>query len=151
MYYLLMLVIILFDQISKYLIRINFDLQESLPIWDGIFHLTYVQNKGAAFSIFEGQLAFTIGFPVVVMALLFFYIIKHGKDINTFMGVALSLILAGGIGNLIDRILLGFVTDFFDFRIWPVFNIADISVCVGCGLLLIYVLFIEGKAHGRKG
>ena len=65
------------------------------------------------------------------------------------MMTALALIAGGGLGNLYDRLTLGYVVDFLDFRVWPIFNVADICVCFGCGLLVIYVLFLEPRQ--RKG
>ena len=66
------------------------------------------------------------------------------------MLLSLSLIVAGGIGNLIDRAMNGYVIDFLDIRIWPIFNVADISVCVGCGLLVLYMFLIEPKLSDKK-
>ena len=64
------------------------------------------------------------------------------------MMTSVALIAGGGIGNLIDRALLGYVVDYLDFRVFPIFNLADICVCTGCGLLILYVLFIDGKQNG---
>lgn len=129
--------VIIIDQCTKYMVRINFEQGETLPIISDIFHLTYVRNLGAAFSMFENIKVVTIIIPLFILliaitALFFFY-----KRISRFSRVSISLIIAGGMSNLIDRIILGYVTDMIDFRIFPVFNIADISVCVGCALLIV--------------
>jgi signal peptidase II len=82
---------------------------------------------------------------LIVIAFVLVYLIKRQKKEHWCLLLSLSLIAAGGLGNLIDRALNGYVVDFLDFRIWPIFNVADISVCVGCGLLVLYVFFIEPK------
>ena len=137
------LVIIIY-QCTKYMVRINFEQGETLPIISDILHLTYVRNLGAAFSMFENIKVVTIIIPLFILliaitALFFFY-----KRISRFSRISISLIIAGGMSNLIDRIILGYVTDMIDFRIFPVFNIADISVCVGC-VLLIVGMFLPKK------
>lgn len=136
--------VIIIDQCTKYMVRINFEQGETLPIISDILHLTYVRNLGAAFSIFENIKVVTIIIPLFILliaitALFFFY-----KRISRFSRASISLIIAGGMSNLIDRIILGYVTDMIDFRIFPVFNIADISVCVGC-MLLIVGMFLPEK------
>ena len=83
--------------------------------------------------------------PAIAIAIGVWYMEKHLEEHWTLL-VSLVLVIAGGIGNLIDRCFMGFVTDMFDFRIWPVFNIADIAVCVGAGLLILYTFaFYEEK------
>lgn len=136
--------VIIIDQCTKYMVRINFEQGETLPIISDILHLTYVRNLGAAFSMFENIKVVTIIIPLFILliaitALFFFY-----KRISRFSRISISLIIAGGMSNLIDRIILGYVTDMIDFRIFPVFNIADISVCVGC-MLLIVGMFLPKK------
>lgn len=136
--------VIIIDQCTKYMVRINFEQGETLPIISDILHLTYVRNLGAAFSMFENIKVVTIIMPLFILliaitALFFFY-----KRISRFSRISISLIIAGGMSNLIDRIILGYVTDMIDFRIFPVFNIADISVCVGC-VLLIVGMFLPKK------
>lgn len=136
--------VIIIDQCTKYMVRINFEQGETLPIISDILHLTYVRNLGAAFSMFENIKVVTIIIPLFILliaitALFFFY-----KRISRFSRVSISLIISGGMSNLIDRIILGYVTDMIDFRIFPVFNIADISVCVGC-VLLIVGMFLPKK------
>ncbi len=136
--------VIIIDQCTKYMVRINFEQGETLPIISDILHLTYVRNLGAAFSMFENIKVVTIIIPLFILliaitALFFFY-----KRISRFSRISISLIIAGGMSNLIDRIILGYVTDMIDFRIFPVFNIADISVCVGC-VLLIVGMFLPKK------
>lgn len=130
------LIAVLLDQLSKFLIRKNFELNESIPVLKGIFHLTYATNTGAAFSIFQGFNLFFIIFSIIVVGVIVYYI-RNIKEDEKLMQLAAGLLLGGTIGNLIDRILFGAVTDFLDFRIWPIFNIADSAVTVSVVLLII--------------
>ncbi|HTZ11923.1 MAG TPA: signal peptidase II [Candidatus Margulisiibacteriota bacterium] len=121
------------DQLTKYFINNRFSLHESLPIIKGVFHLTLVHNRGAAFGLLQNQIPFLILTSIFAIYLIYSNLKagKHGK----IYSLALGLILAGAAGNLIDRIFLGYVIDFLDFRIWPVFNLADSAITVGAGLL----------------
>ena len=145
MYFIIIAAVAALDQLTKYLIRANMELDSSIPVIDGIFHITYIHHSGAAFSMFQGKTVFLIAIQVVVITAVLVYLIKRRRKDHWCLLLALSLIAAGGIGNLIDRAAYGYVVDFLDFRVWPVFNAADISVCTGCGLLALYVLFIESR------
>ncbi|MBR5517047.1 MAG: signal peptidase II [Firmicutes bacterium] len=143
--YLWILGIILIDQIVKYIIRGAMYVGESIPVIKDVFHITYVQNRGAAFNILDGQGLILTIIPAIAIIVGIWYMEKHLKEHWT-LALSLILIVSGGIGNLIDRTMLGFVTDMIDFRFWPVFNIADIAVCVGAGFLILYtLLFYEEK------
>ena len=134
------------DQLVKYLIRSNFKEGETLPVIQDVFHITYVRNWGAAFSMFQNQPLVTILIPVVFMVLCaVFLVYGKKKGFDRMEMTAVAMIFAGGTSNLIDRTVVGYVTDMFDFRVFPVFNVADIAVTVGCALLFVYVLFFEGK------
>ena len=130
------LIVLISDQYTKFLIRKNFQLNESAPLIKSILHLTYVTNTGSAFSLFQGFNSIFILFSIVVIGTIL-YFIKRINDEEKFMQFALGLLLGGTIGNIIDRILHGHVTDFIDFRIWPVFNIADSAVSISVILLII--------------
>lgn len=147
--YLLAAGIIIIDQIVKYAVRTFMYLGESIPIIEDVFHLTYVQNRGAAFSILSGSRIFLIAVPLIAIAVAIWYLERH-KSAHWTLALSLSMIIAGGLGNLIDRIALGFVTDMFDFHFWPVFNVADISVCVGAGFLVLYTLVFYGKTEKKS-
>ena len=137
--------IILLDQIVKLIIRSSMYIGQSIPVIKDIFHITYVQNRGAAFNMLDGKSLVLILVPAIAIAIGLWYMEKHLEEHWTLL-VSLVLVIAGGIGNLIDRCFMGFVTDMFDFRIWPVFNVADIAVCVGAGLLILYTFaFYEEK------
>lgn len=150
MYFIIITVVVGLDQLTKYLIRVNYDLNASIPLIDGIFHITYIHNTGAAFSIFQNKTEFLIAMQLIVIAAVLIYLVKKQKKEHRCLLLSLSLIAAGGIGNLIDRAVNGYVVDFLDFRIWPIFNVADISVCTGCGLLILYMFFIEPKKRARE-
>ena len=138
---LLVIAIVACDQLSKYAIRSLFNVNESVSVFGDFFELRYIQNDGAAFSSFAGKQAFLIAVSIIAIIGAAFFLRKM-KSEGAMFKVALLCIIAGGIGNLIDRLLLGYVTDMLSFSIFPpVFNIADIAVCLGCGILIIYVLF----------
>lgn len=144
-YELIIAILIGLDQLSKYW-ALNY-LQEigSIPIIQNVFHLTYVENRGAAFGMFQNnQIIFVI---VAIVASIFGLYYLHTKKMNLIGKFGIVLIISGAIGNLIDRVRLGFVVDYFDFRIiWEyVFNVADVFVVVGTAMLCIYILFFEGK------
>ncbi len=134
-------IILLLDQLTKFLVRKNFQLNQSKPIIESILHITYVTNTGSAFGLFKNFSSFFTLFSAVVIIAIFFYLKKIKKD-ETKIQFAVSLLLGGTIGNLVDRLLYGHVIDFIDFRIWPVFNIADSAVTVSV-IFLIYLLWKE--------
>lgn len=141
--------LILIDQITKYLIRINFQEGETLPIISDIFHLTYVRNRGAAFSIFENIEIVTILIPIIIIVLTMAFLIHYKNKISKAMLISMSLIIAGGLSNLIDRVIFGYVADMIDFRFFPVFNIADIAVTLGC-IFIIISIFIPFNGENDK-
>lgn len=150
MYLIIIILIILLDQAIKYIVTSNMLLHESIPIINNIFHISYAQNFGASFSILQNQRFFLIVIGSVTIAILIGVIIRYYKRFDKVLLLSLSLIIGGAIGNLIDRIRLGYVVDFLDFRIWPVFNIADSSIVCGSFLLILYTLWIEPRKQ-RKG
>ena len=134
--------IILVDQIIKLIVRLNMMPGESIPLVPQVFHFTYVLNPGAAFGILENQRMFFIvaGIFILLAALLLYPRLRQQDPWLRYGCVAL---LGGAVGNLIDRIHNGLVVDFLDFRIWPVFNIADIAIVGGVGCMLYAILFKE--------
>lgn len=142
--YLLVAGIIISDQLLKLLIRDTMYIGQTIPVIKDFFHITYVQNRGGAFSILAGQGIILVFIPLAAMAFAVWYMEKH-IDSHWSLTLSLSLILGGGTGNLIDRVLLGYVTDMFDFRMFPVFNIADICICTGAGFLILYTLFFYDR------
>lgn len=133
------------DQLSK-VWALNY-LKEvgTIPVIENVFHLTYVENRGAAFGMLENnQWIFVI---VALVASIFGLYYLYNKKINILGKSSIIMIIAGAVGNAIDRVRLGFVVDYFDFRIiWQyVFNVADVFVVVGTILLCVYILFFEDK------
>ena len=147
--------IVILDQFTKILVRHNMYVGESIPLIKDMFHLTYVQNRGGAFSILSGQGFILTVVPIAAVIFAIWYMEKH-VDEHWSLFLSLSLIISGGVGNLIDRVFFGFVTDMIDFRFFPVFNIADIAVCTGAGLLILYTMYYsendgQGKSEQRLG
>ncbi|NLD19805.1 MAG: signal peptidase II [Clostridiales bacterium] len=133
------------DRIVKHLISSGMMPHETIPVIENVFHITYVQNSGAAFSMWENQWVLLIVLPFVALAAGLVILFLKRKNWNRLTLTAIAFICGGGLGNLIDRIQMGYVVDMFDFRVFPVFNIADIFVCLGCGLLLLDALLSERK------
>lgn len=131
------------DRISKVVCRQYLRPLGSVPVIKGIFHLTYVENTGAAFGMLQGSTWFLALTNALVSAAVAYLILKN-KPQNRYVKLSLSLILGGALGNLVDRVLFGYVVDFLDFRIWPVFNIADSCVVVGA-ILLGYFVVVKGE------
>jgi len=131
--------VLMLDQSSKYFISHSFHQGQSLPVITNIFHITYVQNPGAAFGMLAYRTTFFLAVTVLVIAIILFVYRKVPVE-RKLLRVGLGLQLAGAIGNFIDRLRLGYVVDFFDFRIWPVFNVADMAIVVGVCLLAVEIL-----------
>jgi len=125
------------DQISKFWITRSFYLFESVPVVKNIFHITYVTNTGSAFSMFSGYGGWLMLMVAAVLALIYVYVSSRADAMPAGSIVAFALILGGGTGNLIDRIVRGSVVDFLDFRVFPVFNIADTAITCGISLLVL--------------
>jgi signal peptidase II len=149
-YELIILLLVGIDQLSKILALKYLKNVESIPIIQNMFHLTYVENRGAAFGMFQNnQIIFVI---VALIASIYGLYYLHKNKVNILGKVSILLIISGALGNLIDRVRLGFVVDYFDFRIiWEyVFNVADIFVVLGTILLCIYILFYEDNKEKQK-
>lgn len=139
------------DQLVKHLVAGTMLLNQTIPVIRNFFHITYIHNDGAAFGIMAGKSIFLIGLPALMMVAGIIIIILLRNRLDRLPLISIALITGGGIGNLIDRSIYGYVIDFIDFKIWnPIFNIADIAVCVGCALLIFYMLVIDGKKNGNS-
>ena len=129
------ILVFVIDQLVKHLVVSTMHLGQSFPVIKGIFHITYVLNPGAAFGMLEHQRWFFIVVALAAVLLgVFFY--KRLQQESILMRSGAGLLLGGAVGNLADRIQSGLVVDFLDFRVWPVFNIADIAICAGAGILI---------------
>jgi signal peptidase II len=136
------------DQLTKFLFNKALYLNQSIPVIKGAFHLTLVHNRGAAFGILKNQTSMLI-ITSMLAILLIYSNLSYKKD-KAIYNIALSLILAGAFGNLIDRLFLGYVVDFLDFRIWPVFNLADSAITVGAILLGWSMLSQKSKRKSQN-
>lgn len=151
-WFLLMIAMIFADQITKWLAVIYLKGEGSFMLWEGVFHLTYVENTGSAFGMLKNhRWVFMLVSTVLIVGLLTFFICFY-KSISKGMRWSCSLIIAGGIGNMIDRVLVGYVVDFFDFTLidFAVFNVADSLVCVGAGLFVLSFILDMIKEEKNK-
>ena len=141
------------DQISKILIRMNMILYESIPIITNFFNLTYVTNDGMAFGINFPFGIYVFSTISLIFTIFLFWYLWTIKESGIVLRMGVALIIAGAVGNLIDRVLLGEVVDFLDFMIgnyhWYVFNFADSYVTVGMGFILYDSFFIEPKKENK--
>lgn len=139
--------IVLLDRVSKSFFLSLFSVGESIPVIRNIFHFTLVKNTGIAFGLFKEQ---GIIFVVISIIAIFFlgwilYSKRHEEELSKLSILGISFIIGGAFGNLTDRLQYGYVVDFIDFRIWPVFNIADSAITVGAALLIIKCIPFSAK------
>ena len=138
------LVCMFIDQITKYIIIVKMNLLDSIEIIKSFFYITYVRNYGAAFNILDGNKVLLI---LITIGVLFFiyWIYLRNKTLDNFQINVYGLLIGGILGNLINRIMFGYVIDFLDFKImgynFPIFNMADIWIVVAVGLIIIRILF----------
>lgn len=146
-YYLLAFLIVIIDQWTKWLVLTKMAFGQNIKIINHFLYITSVRNKGAAWSILQGQIGFFTIITLVVLAAVVYYLQKVGRY-RPLLGIALSFVLGGTIGNFIDRIFRGEVVDFINTYIFsydfPVFNVADSALTIGACLIIIYTL-VEGK------
>lgn len=150
MAFLIAAAVIIFDIITKLLAK-KYLIDGTFPIIEDVLHFTYVENRGAAFGILKDHRWVFMIISVFAIALIIFFVF-YFKPRSLTAKIALGLVLGGGVGNMIDRIALGYVIDFIDFRLinFAVFNIADSAITVGAILLGIYLIFIEPKEAKDK-
>ncbi|WP_082234243.1 signal peptidase II [Halobacillus massiliensis] len=151
-YYLLAGAVILIDQLTKWIIVQQMELRESIPVIEGFFYITSHRNTGAAWGILAGQMWFFYIITLVVVGFIIYYMNQYAKA-SKFTGVALALVLAGAIGNFIDRLFRKEVVDFLDVYIgsynYPIFNVADSSLVVGVILIMI-AAFVDERQKKRR-
>ncbi len=156
-----LLLVVLLDQITKLLIVNHFELGESKPLIQDVFHFTYILNEGAAFGMLaDNRWIFIVLSTVAVIAILA-YLILRSQKIGLLWGISMAMIAGGGVGNMIDRLWngdefgAGAVIDFLDFCAFPnlwswIFNVADAAVCIGAGLIILAVILDEVKESRKK-
>ncbi len=147
---LLALSLIAVDQWSKWLVTGCMAQGQSIPVIERIFYLTYVRNPGAAFGMLPYKTAFFVLVTIMVVLgiLIFLKRIPKGK---VLLKAGLALQVGGAVGNLIDRIRFGQVIDFLDFRVWPVFNLADVGIVIGVGILFLELVKNNRSREKRGG
>lgn len=141
------------DQWVKYLTISNISLGETKDFIPGILSFTYIRNTGAAWSLLEGKMWFFYIITVIVVAVVIYVLIKNVNGSKWFT-IGLTLVLAGAVGNFVDRLRLGYVVDMFqtDFINFPIFNIADMSLVIGVACIFIYLILEEKAAKdGENG
>ena len=143
----LALAIFVLDQGLKRLVESSMRLGESMPLIDGVLHLTYIKNPGGAFGILSGQASILLLGSAVAVAFVLWMLLANEPSRATTSGC--GLILGGAAGNLIDRITAGEVTDYVDLRVWPIFNAADVAIVLGVGLLLLAAFRPEGNTRPK--
>lgn len=141
-------VIVLVDQLSKFYIQETMTPGMSLPVVADLFHITYILNPGAAFGILENQRTLFILIAALLLISFVYYYPKLRSD-RLSLKIGATLLVGGAAGNLIDRIQTGYVVDFIDFRIWPIFNVADMAIVGGVGVMICAMLFMD-KARGEQ-
>lgn len=146
-YIVLSIFILIVDIMTKLVAELNLRSVDTIPLWNNVFHLTYVENRGIAFGMFSDARLVFIVISILVLAALAVLYSKIGFR-TRWLKVGTALIYGGAIGNLMERLAKGYVVDFLDFRLihFPVFNVADIAVCVGAVMLMIH-FFISDKAE----
>ena len=151
-YGLFVALIVIGDQITKLLVLKQIPLHSEVQAIPGLFHLTYVQNTGAAFSSFQGMRWMFVGIFLVLTAALLFEYFKKPLPFTAFERFCLAAVYGGALGNVIDRVRLGYVVDMIcvDFMDFPVFNVADCFITCGCVLLLIHLVFFN-KVFWKDG
>lgn len=137
-------VVLVLDRLSKWYVSTHMDMGESIPVIPDVFHITYVRNPGAAFGLWANQTGIFIIITVAVIVLIIAFARQVGPG-QTLLRLALGLQLGGALGNLYDRVLSGTVVDFLDFRVWPVFNLADTAIVTGAMLFVLYLIFTWQK------
>lgn len=152
-YFLISALLVGLDQWSKYLTVQNISLGETKEFIPGFLSLTHLRNTGAAWSLLEGKMIFFYVITVIVSVVIIYLLIKNYKK-SIWYSVGLSFVLAGAIGNFIDRVRLGYVVDMLqtDFMNFPIFNVADSTLVVGVICIFIYLILDEKTAkEGKNG
>ncbi len=143
-------ILLFLDQLSKYFVRQNLPLNTQIPVLGKLAYLNFVHNTGAVFGSFKGTNELLIWISVMAIGLVIYLWDQFPKA--KYSNLALTFIIVGSLGNLIDRAILGYVTDFLDLRFWPIFNLADSLVTIGI-LYIAVALITEGddkKGSGKK-
>jgi signal peptidase II len=147
-YWIILALVVLLDQSSKWWVSSTLFMGESRPLIDGILWLTHVHNQGAAFSILQGKIAFfVIASIIVIIGVSIWVAVSRPPNV---LAMIMGLLSGGAVGNLVDRLRFSHVIDFLDLHWWPVFNFADMAIVVGSFLLVWYV-FMQERSERTNG
>ncbi|WP_288876268.1 signal peptidase II [uncultured Fusobacterium sp.] len=146
-YIVLILILVGADQLSKYLIDTTMFEGETLPLVSNFFHITYVKNRGIAFGLFQGKLDIIGIATIIAIVAIAYFLYKERKKMSIIEQLGFIYILAGAIGNMIDRVFRGYVVDMIDFRgIWSyIFNLADVWINMGVIFIIVDQLFLKKR------
>ena len=133
--------VIALDQLTKYLVRSGMQPGDSIPVLGNWFRILYVRNTGTAFSMFAGNRWITVVLTTVLIIACLVYVVREARTGSKPVSILLTFVIAGGVSNLIDRLVLGYVTDMISCWSFAVFNVADIAVTCGCALTILYILY----------
>jgi len=139
LFFLIAAVIFAADRLTKMLVLDLMTQGQSIAVIPGVFHITYILNKGMAFGLMPGGLLLFVIVTFAAIGLIVYQVV-HIRSRSVLMYSSLGLVLGGALGNLVDRIRIGCVIDFLDFRIWPVFNLADSSITIGACILALRII-----------
>lgn len=147
----LIIATVFLDQITKWLAVIFLRGADTVPVIKDVIHLTYLENTGAAFGILKDHRWVFLVLTTVTIIGLSVYLFKFAEN-NKILKTSVSFIIGGGIGNMIDRLVSGYVVDFIDFRLinFAIFNIADSFVCIGAALMVLYLFSSSDKSKEKK-
>jgi signal peptidase II len=157
-FFLIAAIVLLLDRLAKWAVASNIPLHDSVTVIPGLFHLTHVQNTGAAFGLFaesaaQWKVGALVSFSVIALVIVSALLWKNGHALSTTT-IGLSLILGGATGNLWDRMMTGHVLDFLDFYVgsyhWPAFNVADSAIVIGAALLVSEIVFAKSGNEAVK-
>ena len=143
---------ILIDQISKNIVRNSMNLYESFPVIGDLFKITYIENCGIAFSMFQesqNKLVLLV-IPIIVIISLLVAFARKKDNYRSIFSFSIMMIIAGGLSNLFDRVMFHSVTDFLDLKWFAIFNLADVFAVLGCIFLVISVFFFEKNKENKK-
>ncbi|MDG1990031.1 MAG: signal peptidase II [Dehalococcoidia bacterium] len=141
-------IIIVLDQISKIIVRNNLDVGDQWPTTWRLFHISHIQNSGGIFGSFQNMNSMLLIVSIVILIVLLTYALKL-KEINHLELISIGLIIGGGVGNILDRIFIGSVTDFIDPIYYPAFNLADSSIVIGIAVYALNIFRLSGH-HDKK-
>ena len=137
--------VLILDIITKLIVSGNMELGSSIELISGVLELSYIRNTGAAWGILAGKQTLLQIFTALLMAGLAYYAIRNRKTLTRLEMISLGLVFGGGLGNFLSRVIRGYVVDFLNIHIIPVFNAADIGITVGCFLLILSTLLAAKK------